>query len=72
MSAIRYTYREAVIDGHLVDHDAPHVFITKLALEGIHYKIRAGLARIACEVSGAILLPAAGTRRNDSGVLSCS
>ena len=34
--------------------------------------LRAGLARIACEVSGAVMPPAAGTRRSDSGVLSCS
>ena len=34
--------------------------------------LRAGLARIACEVSGAVMPPAAGTHRSDSGVLSCS
>lgn len=33
-----YTYREAVIEGYLVDHDAPHILKTKLELEGIHYK----------------------------------
>ena len=33
-----YTYREAVIEGYLVDHDAPHDLITKLRSEGIHYK----------------------------------
>lgn len=32
-----YTYREAVIEGYLVDHDAPHKLITKLGKEGIHY-----------------------------------
>ncbi len=32
-----YTYREAVIEGYLVDHDAPHTLKTKLALEGIRY-----------------------------------
>lgn len=32
-----YSYREAVIDGYLVDHDAPHNIITKLRQEGIHY-----------------------------------
>lgn len=34
----KYTYREAVIEGHLVDHDAPHELTTKLSNEGIHYK----------------------------------
>lgn len=34
----KYTYREAVTEGHLVDHDAPHNLHTKLRVEGIHYK----------------------------------
>ena len=34
----QYTYREAVIEGYLVDHDAPHTLKTKLSTEGIHYK----------------------------------
>ncbi len=34
----KYTYREAVIEGYLVDHDAPHEMITKLGKDGIHYK----------------------------------
>ena len=34
----KYTYREAVIEGYLVDHDAPHELKTKLRTEGIHYK----------------------------------
>lgn len=34
----KYTYREAVIEGYLVDHDAPHTLKTKLGSEGIHYK----------------------------------
>ena len=34
----KYSYREAVIDGYLVDHDAPHILQTKLSIEGIHYK----------------------------------
>lgn len=34
----KYTYREAVIDGYLVDHDAPHDIHTKLRDQGIHYK----------------------------------
>jgi len=32
-----YSYREAVIDGFLVDHDMPHTLETKLSTEGIHY-----------------------------------
>lgn len=32
-----YSYREAVIDGYLVDHDVPHNLVTKLRAEGIHY-----------------------------------
>lgn len=34
----KYTYREAVIEGYLVDHDVPHRLLTKLNTEGIHYK----------------------------------
>ncbi len=33
-----YTYREAVIDGYLVDHDAPHTIVTKLSEQGIIYQ----------------------------------
>lgn len=33
-----YSYREAVIDGYLVDHDAPHSIKTKLRIEGINYQ----------------------------------
>lgn len=33
-----YSYREAVIEGYLVDHDAPHKLKTHLSEEGIHYK----------------------------------
>ena len=33
-----YSYREAVIDGYLVDHDAPHDIRTKLRNNGIEYK----------------------------------
>lgn len=32
-----YSYREAVIDGYLVDHDAPHNIVSKLRAEGIRY-----------------------------------
>ena len=34
----KYTYREAVIEGYLVDHDAPHRYETKLSRDGIHYR----------------------------------
>ena len=34
----KYTYREAVIEVYLVDHDAPHLLETKLSTGGIHYK----------------------------------
>lgn len=32
-----YTYREAVIDGWLVDHDVPHRLTTKLSTDGIKF-----------------------------------
>jgi type I restriction enzyme R subunit len=32
-----YTYREAVIEGYLVDHDAPHNIVTELSQNGILY-----------------------------------
>ena len=32
-----YDYRTAVIDGYLVDHDAPHIIKTKLSEEGITF-----------------------------------
>jgi type I restriction enzyme R subunit len=32
-----YSYREAVVDGFLVDHEPPVRIITKLAHDGIHY-----------------------------------
>ena len=32
-----YSFRRAVLDGYLVDYDAPHVITTKLATEGIRY-----------------------------------
>ncbi|MCD7708925.1 MAG: type I restriction-modification system endonuclease, partial [Clostridiales bacterium] len=37
-SVFTYSYGEAVIDGYLVDYDAPHDIKTKLSTEGIHYK----------------------------------
>jgi type I restriction enzyme, R subunit len=33
----RYTYREAVIDGHLIDHEPPINLVTRLAENGIHF-----------------------------------
>ena len=33
-----YSYREAVIDGWLVDHEPPHQLITRLAKEGIKWE----------------------------------
>ncbi len=33
-----YDYRTAVIDGYLVDHDAPHIIRTKLSEEGITFE----------------------------------
>jgi len=33
-----YTYREAVIEGYLVDHDAPHTITTELSKNGITYE----------------------------------
>ncbi|CAG7840412.1 hypothetical protein CLOHAE12215_01836 [Clostridium haemolyticum] len=33
-----YTYRNAVIDGYLVDHEPPHIIETELLKEGIHFK----------------------------------
>ena len=33
-----YSYRTAVIDGFLVDHDAPHIIVTQLSHNGIKFK----------------------------------
>lgn len=33
----KYTYREAVIDGYLVDHEPPHRLTTRLKEAGIHF-----------------------------------
>lgn len=37
MPVFQYTYREAVIDGWLVDHDVPHTLKTRLSADGIHF-----------------------------------
>ena len=34
----QYSYREAVVDGFLVDHEPPIRIVTKLAKDGIHYQ----------------------------------
>ncbi len=34
----QYTYRQAVIDGNLVDHEPPTRIVTKLSREGIHWQ----------------------------------
>ena len=34
----KYSYREAVLDGYLVDYDPPHILKTSLSKDGIHYK----------------------------------
>lgn len=33
-----YSYRTAVVDGFLADHDAPHIIKTELSTKGIHFK----------------------------------
>lgn len=33
-----YSYRTAVVDGYLIDHDAPHIIKTQLSHNGIQYK----------------------------------
>lgn len=33
-----YSYRRAVVEGYLIDHDAPHILKTKLSTEGINYE----------------------------------
>jgi type I restriction enzyme R subunit len=35
-----YSYREAVVDGFLIDHEPPIRIITELAEDGIHYQAR--------------------------------
>jgi type I restriction enzyme R subunit len=35
-----YSYREAVVDGFLVDHEPPTRIVTKLGQDGIHYQAR--------------------------------
>lgn len=49
-----YSYREAVIDGYLVDHDAPHIIKTKLSAEGINYQ-KGDIVPIYDPVTGEIM-----------------
>lgn len=37
MPVFAYTYRDAVLDGVLIDHEAPTILETKLSQEGIHW-----------------------------------
>ncbi len=37
--AYQYSYRQAVIDGNLVDHEPPYRITTKLGEEGIHWAV---------------------------------
>ncbi len=34
----QYSYREAVVDGYLVDHEPPYQIMTELSVNGIHWK----------------------------------
>ena len=38
MPVYAYSYRTAVVDGFLIDHDAPHIIETELSRNGIKYK----------------------------------
>lgn len=49
-----YSYREAVIDGYLVDHEPPYQIVTKLKAEGIKWK-KGEVAPVYDPVTGEIL-----------------
>ncbi|WIF95099.1 type I restriction-modification system endonuclease [Caminicella sporogenes] len=49
-----YSYREAVIDGYLVDHEPPYQIVTKLKTEGIKWK-KGEVVPIYDPVTGEIL-----------------
>lgn len=34
-----YSYRQAVLDGWLIDHDTPYVFKTELSENGINFEV---------------------------------
>jgi hypothetical protein len=57
---IQQTYRATPLVRRIVD-----------AVVGAINVLRAGHARLACEVSGAVMPPAAGTHRSDSGAAQC-
>ena len=38
MPVYTYSYRKAVVDGYLTDHDAPHIIETELSHNGIKFK----------------------------------
>ena len=42
--AYQYTYRQAVIEGHLIDHEPPIRILTELNQEGIHWQVGEELA----------------------------
>jgi type I restriction enzyme R subunit len=46
-----YSYREAVVDGYLVDHEPPIRIVTKLAQDGIHYQARQEVMRLDRETN---------------------
>ena len=41
-----YSYRQAVIEGYLIDHEPPHRIITRLNEDGIHWKIGEDVKRL--------------------------
>jgi type I restriction enzyme R subunit len=41
-----YSYRQAVIDGYLIDHEPPHRLITDLNQEGINWKVGEEVKRL--------------------------
>ncbi|OYS46186.1 type I restriction-modification system endonuclease [Limosilactobacillus reuteri] len=40
-----YSYRQAVLDGYLMDHDAPYLLKTKLSEDGIHFRVGETVAK---------------------------
>jgi type I restriction enzyme R subunit len=41
-----YSYRQAVIDGYLIDHEPPHRIVTRLNQDGIHWKVGEDVKRL--------------------------
>ena len=52
-----YSYREAVIDGALVDHDAPHRLTTALSTKGIHFAKGDDVQRLDAETGQLFIDP---------------